>query len=517
VTDTFSKRSPLTQRWILHADMDAFFASIEQRDNPEYRGKPVIVGATQARGVVAAASYEAREYGIHSAMPGFRAHQLCPPPTGIYVGSNIKLYGKVSQQVRRVFDEFTPKVQPLSLDEAFLDISGSVEHFGGPLELGRLLKRRVHEETDLPISVGIAPTKMAAKIACTLSKPNGLLLVRPEHVTAMLHPLSVRKLWGVGPVAGNNLHALGLDTIGDIARADPRWLREHLGERGLELRELALGNDRREVESGGAPKSIGEENTFGRDIGGPRADSKDEGIIREAITSHAETVAKRLRQVGYRARTVTIKAKLGRARGRRIARGSRTPDRSTGDPGSVEPRYPLHTRSKTLDSPTDDAIEMRDVAWQLWKHSGITEPIRLVGVSASNLVTAAASAQLGLFDARPDSRITEGAKAAAPADGAQDGSAPQQHPPPQLPSQFLARTAARPKLGPTLDAIEAKFGQGAVRRAIEGPQKITHSSHIKRGDKDVDNPAHENDADPDSAHDSEHFSEEPFRDDSDPG
>jgi DNA polymerase IV len=442
--------------------MDAFFASIEQREHPEYRGKPVIVGATQARGVVAAASYEAREFGIHSAMPGFRAHQLCPD--GIYVGSNIKLYGKVSQQVRRVFDEFTPRVQPLSLDEAFLDISGSVELLGDPLELGKRLKRRVREETDLPISVGIAPNKMAAKIACTLSKPNGLLLVRPEHVTAMLRPLSVRKLWGVGPVAGNNLHALGLNTIADLADADPAWLREHLGERGLELRELALGNDRREVESGGAPKSIGEENTFGKDVSDANGNKSGERAIREAITSHAETVARRLRQVGYRARTVTIKAKLGRARGRRIARGARTPEASSGEPGAVEPRYPLLTRSKTLDSPTDDAIEMRDVAWQLWKHSGITESIRLVGVSASNLVSAADSAQLGLFDARPEPRVTK-----------------------INPTPTAERAPSlRPKLGPTLDAIEAKFGQGIVRRAVDGPQKITHSAHIKRGDTDVD-------------------------------
>lgn len=441
--------------------MDAFFASIEQRDHPEYRGKPVIVGATQARGVVAAASYEAREFGIHSAMPGFRAHQLCPD--GIYLGSNIKLYGEVSKQVRRVFNEFTPRVEPLSLDEAFLDISGSVELFGGPLEVGKRLKRRVREETQLAISVGIAPTKMSAKIACTLSKPDGLLLVRPEAVLAMLRPLSVRKLWGVGPVTGNQLHALGLNTIADLADADPAWLREHLGERGLELRELALGNDRREVESGGAPKSIGEENTFG-------SDAIDDPTIREAITSHSETVARRLRQVGYRARTVTIKAKLGRARGSRIARGARTPERSAGDAGSEEPRYPLHTRSKTLDAPTDDAIEIRDVAWQLWKHSGINESIRLVGVSASNLVDAAASAQLGLFDAPPETR-TSNVTAAGPAQ-------------PSRPHAFAP--SLRPRLGPTLDAIEAKFGQGAVRRAVEGPQKITHSSHIKRGDKDVD-------------------------------
>ncbi len=437
------------QRWILHADMDAFFASIEQRDHPEYRGKPVIVGATQARGVVAAASYEARVFGIHSAMPGFRAHQLCPD--GVYVNSNIKLYGKVSQQIRRVFDEFTPRVQPLALDEAFLDISGSIELLGEPLEIGKRLKQRVREETQLAISVGIAPTKMAAKIACTLSKPDGLLLVRPEHVSAMLRPLSVRKLWGVGPVMGSQLHALGLDTVADLADVDPAWLRQHLGERGLELRELALGNDRREVESGAAPKSIGEENTFGSDI-------TDDPTLREAITTHSETVARRLRHAGYRARTITIKAKLARARGRRIARG--------GPSGSVEPRYPLLTRSRTLDAPTDDAVEMRDVAWQLWKLSGIKEPIRLVGVSASNLVSAADSAQLGLFDRQPATLQT---------------SLEASH---QTDTPRVVAPALRPKLGPTLDAIEAKFGQGAVRRAVDGPEKITHSSQIKRGDAD---------------------------------
>ena len=210
----------MAERWILHADMDAFFASIEQRDRPELRGKPVIVGATSPRGVVAAASYEARIFGVRSAMPGFRARELCPH--GIFVASDIEKYAGVSAEVHAVFAEVTPEIEPVALDEAFLEITGSVGLFGGPVELARFLKRRVREAVDLPISVGLGPTKQVAKIACTLGKPDGLLLVPPEAVRWMLDPLSVRRIWGIGPVLGDKLERFGIRTIAQLAAFDPR-------------------------------------------------------------------------------------------------------------------------------------------------------------------------------------------------------------------------------------------------------------------------------------------------------
>lgn len=430
--------------WVLHADMDAFFASVEQRDHPEYRGKPVIVGATGERGVVAAASYEARKFGVHSAMPGFRARTLCPD--GIFVRSNIKQYSKVSRQISQVFEEFTPVVEPLSLDEAFLDISGSSELFGGPLSLARRLKQRVFEQTELPVSVGIAPTKMVAKLACSFSKPRGLLLVPEEWVTDFLRPQSVRNLWGVGPVTAEALLAAGLRTMADIADADPHWLKSCLGERGLELRELALGRDDRKVDASGSVKSIGEENTFPSDASEPEQ-------IYSALSAHADVVARRLRQLKLLAKTVTLKAKLGKARGRRVARG--------GTPGS-EPHYPLVSRSKTLSVPTDDAAEIRELAWSLWKQSGVSEPIRLLGVTGSNLTPAAEFRQLSLFDVPPGRPMPRAGTAPAP-------------------SVFASRN-----LGPALDAIERKFGEGAVRRGGGGAEKMTASSSVKRGQEPVE-------------------------------
>jgi DNA polymerase-4 len=187
-----------TSRLVLHADMDAFYASIEQRDHPELRGKPVIVGASSSRGVVAAASYEARKFGIRSAMPGFRARELCPD--GIFLPSDMAKYAHVSDEVREVFERFSPDIEPIALDEAFLDVSGSLGLFGDALTLGRRLKAEVREAVGLAVSVGIGPSKLVAKLACTLSKPDGFLYCPPDAVTWFLHPLTVRRLWSVGPV-----------------------------------------------------------------------------------------------------------------------------------------------------------------------------------------------------------------------------------------------------------------------------------------------------------------------------
>ena len=410
-------------RWILHADMDAFYASIEQRDNPELRGRPVIVGATSPRGVVSAASYEARVFGVRSAMPGFRARELCPD--GVYLPPRMARYSEVSAQVHEVFAEFTPAIEPLALDEAFLDIGASVRLFGGPLALARRLKARVREVTGLVVSVGVAPSKLVAKIACTLGKPDGLLLVPPGAVRWMLDPLPVRRLWGVGPVLGERLERLGIRTLRQLADYDVEQLGRSIGDRAWELVRMARGEDRRPVESERVPKSYGEENTFEQDV-------RSRDTVTATLTAHAEAVARRVRRDGYRGRTVTLKIKLGRARGARIAR-------VTG--GGEEPRYPLLTRSRSLAEPTDDGAMIRDIAVALWDAAAVTEPVRLLGVSLSGLESREHE-QLELFDA--------------------------------------ARSSDR--LGPALDAIQARFGHKAIGRAVATPDKITPSMQKKRGE-----------------------------------
>jgi DNA polymerase-4 len=408
-------------RWILHADMDAFFASVEQRDHPELRGRPVIVGATSARGVVAAASYEARHYGVHSAMPGFRAHELCPE--GVFLPSDIAHYAAVSAEIHAVFARFTPLIEPVALDEAFLDITGSVRLFGGPGALARQLKQAVLEQTELSVSVGVAPNKLVAKIACSLGKPDGLRIVHPREVERLLADLPVRRLWGVGPVLGEQLEGLGIHTCKELALYPTKQLGRVLGERAAELQDLARGVDPRPVEPDREPKSYGEENTFETDVS-----ARD--TVTAVITAHAEAVARRVRRDGYRGRTVTLKAKLGRARGQRVSRSER---------GESEPKYPLVTRSRTLRQPTDDDARIREVAIALWDAAAIREPIRLLGVSLSGLEPAE-SRQLSLF---PDKKE---------------------------------------RLGAALDAIQDRFGRDAIGRAVATPHKITHGRQKKRGE-----------------------------------
>jgi DNA polymerase-4 len=403
--------------------MDAFYASIEQRDHPELRGQPVIVGATSARGVVAAASYEARKFGVRSAMPGFRAKELCPH--GVFLSSDMEKYSRVSDEVHAVFLEFTSEIEPLALDEAFLDVTGSVGIFGGPLALARQLKQRIREAVGLTVSVGVAPSKQVAKIACTLGKPDGLLLVPEEAVRWMLDPLSVRRLWGVGPVLGQKLDSLGIKTILQLASYDSEQLRRDFGERAFELQALARGEDPREVESNRAPKSYGEENTFESDV-------LAREVVTAALTAHSEAVARRLRHDGYRGRVVTLRMKLARRRGER-------PTRLGGD--GNEPVYPLLTRRKTLQRPTDDGAVIREVAVALWDKEALTEPVRLLGVSVSGLEPRAHE-QLELFEKR----------------------------------------TAPDRLGPALDAINQRFGKDAIRRAVDAPDKITPTMQKKRGE-----------------------------------
>jgi len=354
---------------ILHADMDAFYASVEQRDHPELRGRPVIVGGTGGRGVVSAASYEARRFGVRSAMPGFEARRLCPE--GVFLRGDMARYAAVSRQVFAIFERFSPVVEGLSLDEAFLDMTGTERLHGPPLAAGAALRAAVRADLGLAVSVGIGPTKMVAKLASEEAKPDGLLEVRPAAVRPFLDPLPVGRVWGVGLVAEERLRRAGFSTIGDLARATPERLARQLGSLGEALGGLARGEDARAVEPDRAAVSYSEENTFESDV-------TDRTRLAAVILDHAEAVGRRLRRDGLRARTVLLKVKLGE----RIRPGPRG--------------YAILTRRATFAEPTDDGMALASEARRLLDRTP-RAPIRLVGVAATNLV--ADTAQLGLFQA----------------------------------------------------------------------------------------------------------------------
>ncbi|HEX7379427.1 MAG TPA: DNA polymerase IV [Pirellulales bacterium] len=284
---------------ILHVDMDAFYASVEERERPELAGKPLIVGGTPAnRGVVAAANYEVRKYGVHSAMPTSKALRLCPQ--AIVIPPRLDYYAEVSQQIRAVFDRYTPLVEPLALDEAFLDVSGSEPLFGSSVAIGREIKRTIHDQLRLTASVGAAPNKFLAKIASDLNKPDGFVVVEEGHVQEFLDPLPVGRLWGVGRVAGQEFARLAIKTIGDVRRMPPQVLHQHFGQTGDHLFQLAQGIDPRRVVPDREAKSISHETTFAADI-------DDLDALRAWVAELAEHVAWRLRRHHLRGRTVQIK------------------------------------------------------------------------------------------------------------------------------------------------------------------------------------------------------------------
>lgn len=336
--------------------MDAFYASIEQRDDPSLRGRPVVVGAWSSRGVVAAASYEARRFGVHSAMPSAQARRLCPD--AVFLRGDMGKYQRESGRVFRIFQRFTPAVERISLDEAFLDPTGTEALHGPARALGERLRREMRAETGLAVSVGIAPVKMVAKIASDLAKPDGLLEVAPDEVRAFMDPLPVRRIWGIGPVAGERLESLGIETIADLARASEERLREALGSFGPAVARLARGEDARDVEPVREARSYGEENTFGDDV-------RDRATLERAIRAHAESVARRLRRDRVRGRCVTLKVKLAR----RLGAG----------------RFPLLTRSLTLPTATDDGGRITRSARSCLDRIDLQEPVRLLGVSVSRI------------------------------------------------------------------------------------------------------------------------------------
>ena len=281
--------------------MDAFYASVEVMDNPALAGRPVIVGGTpEGRGVVSAASYEARKFGVHSAMSAWRATKLCPD--GVFVRPRMSRYVEVSHQIKAVFRDYTPLVEPISLDEAFLDVTGSRRLFGSAVEIGRGIKRRIRDEVGLVASVGVAPNKYLAKLASDLDKPDGFVVVTRENVEELLADLPVRRLWGVGKQTQKLLARKGIQTIRDITATPIEELEARIGVLAVRLKNLALGVDDRPVVADWEARSISNERTFAEDIG-------NAGELREIADVLSEMVARRLRKSGLLAQTVTIKAR----------------------------------------------------------------------------------------------------------------------------------------------------------------------------------------------------------------
>ncbi|MFG3704293.1 DNA polymerase IV [Micromonospora sp. NPDC047670] len=339
---------------ILHVDMDAFFASVEVRHRPELRGRAVVVGGVGPRGVVSSASYEARRYGVRSAMPTARARALCPH--AVYLPPDFARYSAASRAVMQIFRDVTPLVEPLSLDEAFLDVAGARRLFGPPAAIARRIRERVAAEQGLTCSVGVAPSKFVAKLGSTRAKPDGLLVVPATQVLDFLHPLPVSALWGVGERSTETLRRLGLATIGDLAEAPVGMLRKALGEASAtHLHELAWGRDPRRVSPEHVEKSIGAEVTFDADVADPLE-------IRRALLALSDKVGARLRRAGQVGRTVSLKVRLADFR--------------------------TVSRSRTSGVPTDVAREIFDTVWALYTALDPGERIRLVGVRVEGLAAA---------------------------------------------------------------------------------------------------------------------------------
>lgn len=359
------------RRWIMHVDMDAFFASVEQLDHPEYKGHPVIVGGLSSRGVVATASYEARKFGVHSAMPISRAKKLCPQ--GIFVYPNMARYKEISHVIHKVMEEFTPLIEPLSLDEAFLDVTGITHKFTGPKALGRAIKARVFEETGLIISAGLAPNKFLAKLASDLDKPDGLVVIPYGKECESLANLPIKRIWGVGPSTERRLKHGGFLLIKDIqALSDEKPLIPYVGNQARRIWELARGIDERPVEPDRQIQSVGNEETYESDV-------EDPAVIDLELHYFANRVAKRLRKYGLMGHTVSIKVRYN--------------------------DFKTVSRQKRLDSATDQERIIYDTSVLLWNklmrertgipfvqaHTSILDvpvkPIRLLGVTVSGLST----------------------------------------------------------------------------------------------------------------------------------
>jgi len=353
----------MTQRAIIHLDLDAFFVAVERLDDPSLIGVPVIVGGRpDARGVVSSASYEARAFGVHSAMPTAQALRLCPK--AVLAPGNRRRYVAMSNQVMAILAEYTPLLEPVSIDEAFLDVTGTEGHYGPPTQLAHTLQDHIEGELGLSASLGVASNKLVAKIASDFRKPHGVTVVPPGAEAAFLAPLPIRRLWGVGPVMARELARLGIQTIGDLANVSASTLRAHFGAQGEGLWRAAHGIDDRPVTPEHEAKSLSREETFAQDIG-------DATVLRRELLRLSDAVASRLRRHNLQARTVAIKLRYG--------------------------DFTTLTRQVTLAEPTDtgpviyaQALALFEAAWDR------RQPVRLLGVGAAGLCQQAR--QLRLFE-----------------------------------------------------------------------------------------------------------------------
>ena len=363
---------PVDARTILHVDMDAFYASVEQRDDASLRGRPVIVGGTGGRGVVAAASYEVRRYGVHSAMPMREALRRCPD--AVCVRPRIDHYADVSKRVFAIFREFSPLVQGLSLDEAFLDVTAGTRALGDGEHVARQIKRLIRERTELTASVGVAPNKLVAKIASDLRKPDGLVVVRPEEINAVLDPLPIRKLFGLGAKTAPKVEALGIHTLGELRRASPARLRPIFGRWTERVLQRAAGIDTRPVEPDQDEQQVSTEETFDTDIA-------DHARLRAEIVRLADRTSARLRSRELTAACVTVKIR--------------------------RKDFTTYSRQRHFEPPTQETRVITAVASELLDAWLATQPraaLRLLGVGVSDLAPAA---QLDLFTAPQTTRNRE--------------------------------------------------------------------------------------------------------------
>jgi len=379
---------------ILHIDMDAFYASVEQLDHPEFKGRCVIVGGQSNRSVVSAASYEARKFGVHSAMPMFQARQKCPE--GIVLAPRMDRYKELSRTIMNLLKDFTPLLEVVSIDEAYMDLSGSDKLHGDPVDVGTQLKKTIKAAVNLTCSVGIAPNKFLAKIASDINKPDGLTVIRENEVDDFIQSLAIQKVPGVGKKTAAQLGRMGIRTLGDVRRFSEDTLTKRLGKFGRRLKQLSQGMDISPVQPDSQHKSVSSERTLSADTG-------DLKKLKIFLLRQSETVAAGLRKQGVRAKTVTLKVK--------------TADFNT------------FTRSRTLDAPTRSSESIYLEAEKLLDSFKLNQKVRLIGVSASGLISASVPVQMDLF-----------AKKSA-----------------------AAQTWER--VDQTLDSIKQKFGKDAIRRA----------------------------------------------------
>lgn len=360
----------MDDRRIVHIDMDAFFAAVEQRDNPSLRGKPVIIGGSaESRGVVSTASYEARRYGVHSAMPMTEAKRRCP--NGIFLPVNGVKYREASSRIFNIFKRYSPLVEGLSLDEAFLDLTGCEKLFGPVVSIARQIKNEIKDEVGLTASVGISYCKFLAKMASDMEKPDGLTIITPNDLFSRIHPLPISKLWGVGKKAAPQLERLGIRTIGDAATMDLHAIRRHVGSLADHIHLLARGIDPRPVEPHHERKSVGQEITFAEDVA-------DIEFLRATLLAQSEIVARELRLRKLEAKTVTLKLRY--------------------------PSFQTVTRSNTMTEPTqlDDMIYRMALNLLAKCELKPRGKVRLIGISTSGLIPERGHQQVSLFDEIPE-------------------------------------------------------------------------------------------------------------------